>query len=213
MVLGWMEDSVLYEFNALEFKDITSRLTPSKYESIDFRHLENGNLEIKYTWIDPIRMKDKIIARDQKTVTFWFFCNKFLMSCFGNSESAISYAILNLSKKAKAEFKRVDTFDHWYQFHYPANNWFATLTGVHIKKNPSAFDERDILKLNIKELTREKLNESFDKKEITNLTFRYGNTTFHIDLASVISFADTASEKEIYSVVKNIVEELRKKHD
>lgn len=211
-MLAWMEDCILYKFDSTDIINGINELTSHNFESIVCKEMAHQVFEIQYTWIDPIRMKDKLIARDQKSVTFWIFNNEKIMSCFGNSESAISYAVQNMMRKTSIKFKRINTFDHWFNWHYQTKKWFASLIGIHQKRIPTVSDEREILKINIRELTAQELDNLFEQQMVTNLTFSYKSTIFYLDLASVISFPDTIKEKEIFDVIKNIAGDINEIH-
>ncbi|GEC93577.1 hypothetical protein [Brevibacillus brevis] len=212
-MLAWMEDCILFEYDATDFENVVGELTPSRFEDLSCTKLSTNVFKIEYSWIDPIRMRDKIISRDQKSVTMWIFCSEKIVSCFGNSESAISYAINSLSEKSSIVFKRINTYEYWSRVFNHSNGWFADLISVHVKKSPSAFDEREILNISIKDISEDKLREFFVQDLVTNLTFTYQKTIFHLDLASVISFSDTVKEQEIFQVVNKIAGEFRNYHD
>ncbi|MGF9911893.1 hypothetical protein ABEX47_04675 [Paenibacillus ehimensis] len=207
-MLSWNEDCIIYKIENHSSNFDFNELPSSSFEQVTFSDINNELIEINYAWIDPVRIRDKIISKEQKEVTFWLFKNEKILCSFANSESTMSYAINKLGKILSFGYTRINPFDHWVKNYFKKNNWFAELISVHIKTTPSAFDNNEIKKISIKSLSEFNYKSLFDKHTVTNLTFSMNNTIFYIDSVSVISFPNTIKESDILKILSVVIKEF-----
>jgi hypothetical protein len=193
--------------------DFTGLKSSSAFEEIVIEQKNENLVEINYSWIDLVRIRDKYNHRNQSNVSSWYFLNENILCTFSNSESAVAHVVKSLYNYLPSSFERLSSFEYWKENHLLDNDWFAKLTSIHVKRNPTPSDDREIKKINLKNINKDEYIEFFKTNLVTNLTFVMNDTiVFYIDTASVITFPDTIKEVEINSVLKNVVKGLSLNH-
>lgn len=214
VLIAWYEDCILFSYHNENFFNTINTLSPHYFEDITIEEEAEGITSIQYRWIDPIRVKDKIYAKEQKEVTFWIYKKEKLICCFGNSESGISYAINKIAEKTSTQVTKVNTFSIWKKEYYDKDsldNWIGDLTTIHVKTNPTPFNNTEIKKIKVNDLAKEEIDQLLSKFELTNMNFIFQSTPFYLDTNSVISFLNTVSEEEINVVIGKIIREISNK--
>lgn len=213
-MLTWTTDSILFHFvSEIKIQDLNG-LATSPFEDLSVSKKNDDVIELVYTWLDPVRVRDKILSREQRSVSCWVFKSEKFICAFSNSESSIAYFMSKLSTIIPTQFERVFPYDYWKQFYYCKNlNWFAKLTSIHIEKKPTSHDPNEIKKISIKNITEFELESLFENNSVTNLTFHMeGNTIFYIDKNSVVSFPDTAIENDVFYTLSALIKEMSRKY-
>lgn len=210
-------DCILFKLNkSVQINEDSIYSTPNKnFEKFDIQKLNDKVLKLTYSWLDPVRIRNKIIARDNVSVTFLYFLNLKTFACFGNSESYISYAISKLESKLKLPtLEKVNLFLFCKtQILNNINSKTARLTSIHIyNKNKllTECDEGDLKKYSIKTLKIEELVEFLRSEYLESFTYKSDdyNTYFYIDKESVISFPENIKEEVVSNVLMGISKEL-----
>ncbi|RKN74988.1 hypothetical protein [Paenibacillus ginsengarvi] len=208
-MISWKEDCTLFKFEGGDFLDKIADHHTSTFEKISYKKINESTLEIAYSWIDPVRMKDKLIAREQRDVNFWVFIDVGVLCCFSNSESSITYAISKLSHIYDLELNKINTYQYWKDIFLNKHKiLFAELIGIHIKKYSTAADHRDISKISVNSISLSEIEGFIRSDLLTSLTFQFKLQTFYLDATSVLSFPDTSKEKMIFEVIEKIVKDI-----
>ncbi|MEH7391498.1 hypothetical protein V7164_14690, partial [Bacillus sp. JJ1474] len=102
MMVEVEKDCILFKLNStIQFNNDSFCSTPSKtsFEKYEINEIDQNKKKIIISWLDPVRIRNKIIARDQISVNFIYFKNSSVLACFGGSESYIEYAINKIERK------------------------------------------------------------------------------------------------------------------
>ncbi|MBP3951162.1 hypothetical protein [Bacillus suaedae] len=210
-MLIWVKDCVLYRSNMnITTQQLESNLTPGSFDKYRFTIITNQITEIEYTWLDSIKIRDKIITKKPKTLKAWFFTKSSNIIFFGNSESDINFLKTKLESSLGNSLTKLDIFSTWKNKYNNNINWFAKLISVHIKNEIIPYDEDLIKKLPVDVLGPENIKTYLNNKLdlIANLTFLYNKTYYYMDINSVISFPDTIEIDEIVLVLNEVLSEF-----
>jgi hypothetical protein len=183
-----------------------SRNSFSSLEEINIENSPHNITEITYSWIDPIKIHGKVIARRQNDAHFWVMPNQ-LVICFGSSESAISYAIGRFTSYTGVKLVKLDPYGKWVNKGLRTDKWSANLVEITIYKLPSPLDGNSERTLRHSEPGE--LLSHINPSDIASLTFAWARKNmsslyFHLDNNSMISFYDTTRSEEILDVVREI---------
>jgi len=177
------------------------------YEKLNIEESNQGYTKIIYTWLDPVRVREKIIAKDQRSVILIYFYKKDILSCFGSSESLIGYVINKMEKVFKVGLEKVKIFDNFN------DAISAELINIHLFMGEGygegLYEDEHTVKLNIKDIPRSVLQSYFNKNQVTSLTFKNIESNnrinyFYVDNGSVVSFPDTMKEDVVYNVLEKV---------
>jgi hypothetical protein len=204
----FMRDSIIYKSKSVILFNNFKSNTP--YEELKVNKFSENSLKITYTWFDPLKVRDKIIAKDQKTITIIYFKKQNILSCFGNSESQIGYVISRIEKILKINLEKVDIFSNYSAI---IN---SELISIHIQETDFRTTEllesgiEEQVSLSLKDIPQNILTEYFNNGRVTLLTFRYCEnnkllTYFYVDKGSVVTFPDTVKEDVIYNVLEKAI--------
>lgn len=179
----------------------------STFEGITFENLPFNVTQLTYSWIDPIKVREKIIAKNQKNVHFWIMPNQLVL-CFGSSESSISHGIDRFCAYSGVNLCKLNLYEGWVTQRLRTDKWVANLVEVSVCKEPSPTDENSVRVMRNSELSDEELLLLINTSNIANLTFAWtqsnSSSYFHLDKNSVVSFYDTAKDEEILNVVTEL---------
>lgn len=77
---------------------------------------ETDVIKAKFQWVDPIKVRDKIITTERKTIDFLIFEDINVVCIFGGSESHIAYTISKISQVFPIVLKKVDLFEKYKEY-------------------------------------------------------------------------------------------------
>lgn len=210
-MVAWYEDCLLFSYNNNEFFEKLHTLTLHSYEELQIKRMNSNVLAINYKWIDKIRIHDKIFSKEAIEVDFWIYCQENILCCFGNSESAISYAVSEISQKTSTLIEKIDTYEIWKsQIIFDIYNkvdWIGEMTSIHIN-NKFSIIERGIKKIPVKDLNPDVINKYLNSEGVTSISFIINKTPYNIGTNSVISFPTTTNENQNFEIINLIVKEI-----
>lgn len=198
-------DCTLYTFDG-ELVSAINAVMPDPYHRFDSEIISDSVLCYTYTWLDPIKVREKIIARDQRKIVFHIFVNSKKVCIFGSSESHICYALTKLQELLKINLHKVNLFDIWLRLFRGQVEWVADLIGIYLY---SYGDSEVIKKISIKNTDRNEIMNYLDGDNAISCIFRTSSgsqANFYLDEASVISFAENMTLAEVNNVVQILQE-------
>jgi len=204
-MLYFERDCILFKVNnKLKFIDYRP-ITP--FEQV--RVKERGQYqEITYTWLDPIRVSEKIVAKNQNSMFGIYFYDKDVIAFFSSSESNIGYVINKFEKAFNIQFNKCDIYNQCKNNVLTENpNEFAELINIHLYKNST--EEYNIKKLSIKDIPNNILKQYIISDQVASLTFKFTDqkvSYFYLDKGSVITFPDTVKEEVVYNVLEKLIQ-------
>lgn len=201
-----VKDCIIYKSKSIiDFDKFKSSYTP--YEKFDVKDYSSEIKTISYTWIDPIRVRDKIIAKDKRSIVLVYLFKKNIIACFGTSESQIGYVVNRIEKVSKVNLGKIDIFKDF------SNIITTQPITVHLQMGDNYYDDTldnpDLIKVKVKDLQEKDLENYFAEGKVVLLTFKFLTnnnmfTYFYIDRGSVLTFPDTEKEDVIYNVLEKI---------
>ncbi|CAM4190497.1 hypothetical protein [Saccharibacillus endophyticus] len=210
-MLTWTSDCLVFDIDfKTRIQDQGDIKTPSPFEKMHISKMKDNVVEIDYTWLDSIKVNDKIFRKEQKRINGWIFMEEKTMFIFSNSESSVTYFISRLTEIFQFKIKKIPLFSKWRKFLLKKDILKRfKIINVHIVKEATAFDQNDIRKVAIKTLDDLQIKRMISNDLITNLTFETEEKkVFFIDKDSAISFPDTLKEADIFDCLSLIVKEL-----
>ncbi|GED26922.1 hypothetical protein BAG01nite_30240 [Brevibacillus agri] len=160
--------------------------------------------KVTYTWIDHIRVRDKIVGREQKTVSFLLLGPSNIICFFLNSESKMVFIIKKLIDISQVSFKKLNLFNIFINGRLDEKKTLFKIINYHVKKPSTTYNENIFWEINNEEIGRSEIRNFYDSNLITNLTLKSNNIYFYLDSQSVVSFNDTDGIKEILDVIVKI---------
>ncbi|MCM3787888.1 hypothetical protein M3221_05580 [Domibacillus indicus] len=201
-------DCIFYKYNgAPDWGDIKNKQEDS-FCFFNFEPYEDGILNVSFEWIDPIKIRDKIIASERKKIRFFVFEESRVICIFGGSESHIAYTISKLSAFFPMSFEKVEIFEAYKKqfLNAPSYKGF-TLTSIDISKQQSGFDDSTYTNIKVTDIESGKLMKYMSSSETLSLVILFEDKKiyFSLDLYSVAAFFETDEADSIYEVCKRIV--------
>ena len=95
-------------------------------------------IKISYKWLDPIKVQDKIISREPKSVFLLYFVQRKILCCFGGSESQIGFVISKLEKNSNA-FGKINLFDICRDKFINEDSWEFDLVNIYLLQKTNFF--------------------------------------------------------------------------
>src|SRR5690625_4018572 len=113
MYLG-IKDCIICKIDKdLSVDKIKKGLSSTTFEIFNFKVIDSDILEVKYKWLDSIKIKDKIVSRKQKTVKSWIYHKINHIIVFANSESDVNFFKIKIQKSLHVIFKDINIFEKW----------------------------------------------------------------------------------------------------
>ncbi|WP_117170585.1 hypothetical protein [Paraliobacillus sediminis] len=194
-------DCIIYKVNKEISLDKCEYILPS--EKLEIETKNSKYIKFVFSWIDPIRAREKIIAKDRNRLTLIYFYNKKIISCFGSSESQIGFVINKFERILGIKLEKIDVFNN-YKIKIKAE-----LINLHFfNDNSINLESEDYTqKLSVKNATEANLKQIFYQHKITLLTFKVtddvrGVSYFYVDRGSVVSFPDLMKEDVAYEILQ-----------
>ncbi|WP_078430446.1 hypothetical protein [Alkalihalobacterium alkalinitrilicum] len=211
-MLIWAKDSLFFNIDKNLSKENFHSITPSVFEKIYIKDINEDILQIEYQWIDSIKISDKIYSNKAKNIICWFFNQKNIIVFFSNSQSEVSYIKNKLEKNLKATFSVLEIYNQWKKAYITQSQWFCDLITIHIKNEIVPYDEDETIKVHINDKKHDEIKDILTKKTdlISSLTFSCNHkfSYFYLDPESVISFPETINIESIIFVLNGVLNEI-----
>ncbi|MFJ8527338.1 hypothetical protein [Bacillus sp. NPDC094106] len=182
-----------------------------KFCSFNCEFYRDNVLKVNLTWLDPIKVRDKIITSERKSIFFFVFENYKTICIFGSSESQIAYTISKLLEIFPINLKKVNLFDKYKEFFLQSTGYNGlNLASFDIAKQKSGFDDDAYINISLDEIKQNELSDYINSYPVISLVilFKEKQIYFSLDLYSVISFFDTDESYSIYQACERIVTDI-----
>ncbi|HGA0701784.1 TPA: hypothetical protein ACIQN5_002699 [Bacillus cereus] len=203
-MLDFEKDCKVYKIPQKIPMNFFDRFMPSMFENYKIELCDKGIFKIYYSWIDQLKLHDKIVSREKKQVVFFYFKVLDSLFCFGDSESCISHSVKKLENNTLFKVSQVDVFNRINKYVLDKKTEPFSLVSIHYFQENSVFDKRDIQKFNVLGKDSQEVQNYLVNKDITNYLFYDEDTSnyFYIDKSSVISFDYNTNEKELLKMLE-----------
>jgi|SRR5699024_5505133 len=203
----------MYDKN-LSMNHIAKYLTSNTFEKYSLKKLNDKILDVEFTWLDSIKIRDKIVSRKQKTIRSWIYLDMNYIVLFGSSESDVNFFKTKLQNLLGITIKELNLYSEWRWNYLHKRSWIATLTSIQLKDEITPYDEGRITSIQVNNLTLEEVKRILTERMnlIISLTFsyrKYNKITFYMDPKSVISFPDTIHLNEMIVILDEVRNEQR----
>ncbi|MBH0328793.1 hypothetical protein ABH14_03110 [Brevibacillus brevis] len=208
-MLLWGKDCTFFEVKKEGDWGTIAEIKKNDYEDIKSTKYEN-RVQIIYTWADSIKVLDKVVARQKRTVVLIFFISTNVVCCFGSSESLVTYAKNMLFERASLVLKKIDVFNACIR-RIKNEDLFAPLSNVQLlRRVADSISDYPVIKIPVSELAKHELINIINSKDLKSMTFHADNikTHFYLDRNSVLSFPDTAKDDDIEYVLEKFIQEV-----
>ncbi|HDR8084501.1 TPA: hypothetical protein VCA30_000999 [Bacillus cereus] len=201
-------DCIFYKYTGTpEWKEIELGRGES-FSSFKCELYETDVIKAKFQWVDPIKVRDKIITTERKTIDFLIFEDINVVCIFGGSESHIAYTISKISQVFPIVLKKVDLFEKYKE--YVINNkqnGFFKLQSIDVSKEPTGYDSDEYINISTKEIELDILKEYIESDKLVSFVISIESIQlyFFLDYMSVVSFMDTDEVASILNACKRIV--------
>lgn len=185
------------------------QINTSLFDRFDVDETNSNYTKVTYSWIDHIRVKDKIVGRQQKSVSFILFELENVVCFFLNSESKMIFIINKLIEISQTYFTKIDIFNLFINNLLSKKEIIFKLINLHVNKQPTTYNEVDFWEISIEETNMDEFSIFFHSGRITSITLKNKNSYFYLDSQSVVSFNDTDEIREIFDVVIKITKHIK----
>jgi phosphotransferase system IIB component len=204
-------DCLLYSFKSPLAWEKLKRQNPGSFFNFTFENENERITKVIFKWVDPIKVRDKIVANKQKQVMFLIFKSKNYVCFFGNSESSIVYTITKLREITSVKLEKINLFNLFsaYEQNNTTPNIFK-LVSIDYRVKQSKYNKQDnIQNIAVSELNNNELKKLLKSSQVVGLVYSMnGKYYFNLDYNSVISFYDTSNYEEILNVCNGMVENV-----
>ncbi|MGZ4160476.1 MAG: hypothetical protein ACXVNF_06740 [Neobacillus sp.] len=193
------------------FFEVINTIEPKYYQEIKSNKLNEEINQHTFSWIDPIRVSNKIVSREQYNVVIYSFIDKNLVCIFGSSESSICYAIEKLSEYTGIKFRRTNLFEYWLRKYRSDDYWFAEIVNLQVYHSIKGLEyNAEKRKIPITKLSRDEILDYIDSNHLCSISFKTKRRSlcFNLDSGSVVSFFDTQPIEEVNDLVRIISENI-----
>jgi hypothetical protein len=204
-------DCIFYKYSGTpNWRDIQSN-SNDNYCSFSCDSYEEEILQANIAWSDPIKVRDKIITSERKTIKFLVFKENKVICLFGGSESQIAYTISKLFTFFSISLKKINIFESYKEKTLKSNSFIGfNLTSFDIAKQQSGFDNSTYINISVNDIEKNNLEKYINSPEILSLIILYieKQIFFSLDVCSVVSFFDTDEFDSIFEVCRRIVVDI-----
>ncbi|UYV50708.1 hypothetical protein [Priestia megaterium] len=194
--------------------DICTKLTSKTFEEYDVKALNERIVKVVFSWLDPLKIRDKLGIKEQKEVVLWFFIKEKILVTWCSSEESVGHVLRKIENRLHVRFEKINIFDRAKN---PLNfNTFAQLSSIHILNNElMSFEEDDAFnfdkKISFQTVSNEEYNDYIDKSLITSLTFKNLNKHFYfyVDKESIVSFPEAMKVADVINVLEKIIKKSK----
>lgn len=175
--------------------------------SFDLYNEGSDILTAKLSWIDPIKIRDKIITSEKKQLEFLIFPTSKTICIFGGSESHIAFALSKMLSFFSISFEKIEVFKIYKKYFRKSIEYQGfVLTSFDISKEEK-FKEVEYNNILVDSSDENQFSDYFDKN-LVNLVilFKEKKLYFSMDANSVLSFFDTDNVIVIHETCKRIVD-------
>lgn len=204
-------DCIFYKYSGTPNWREFEEQNQGKFCSFICEPYQNDVLKVQLTWLDPIKVRDKIITSERKNVIFFIFEKYKTICIFGSSESQIGYTISKILEFFPVYLKKVNLFDKYSKkFLASSSHGGLILTSFDIAKQKSSFDDNTYINISLNEIKQERMEDYMNSYQVISLVilFEERRMYFSLDLHSVISFFDTDESYSIYQTCERIVMDI-----
>ncbi|MBU8877963.1 hypothetical protein BGM26_03015 [Bacillus sp. FJAT-29790] len=204
-------DCIFYKYSGTpNWRDMQSN-SNDNYCSFSCDSYEGEILQASIAWSDPIKVRDKIITSERKTIKFFVFKENKVICIFGGSESQMAYTISKLFTFFSISLKKINIFESYKQKTLKSTFFKGlTLTSLDIAKQQSGFDNSTYINISVNDIEKNNLAKYINSPEILSLIILYKEKQiyFSLDVFSVVSFFDTDEFNSIFEVCRRIVVDI-----
>lgn len=204
-------DCIFYKYSGTpNWRDIQSN-SNDNFCTFGFNSYKEEILEASITWSDPIKVRDKIITSERKTIKFFVFKENKVLCLFGGSESQIAYTISKLLTFFSISLKKINIFESYKEKALHSTCFKGlTLTSLDIAKQQSGFDNSKYINISVNDINKNNLEKYINSPEILSFIILYKEKQiyFSLDAFSVVSFFDTDEFNSIFEVCRRIVDDI-----
>jgi hypothetical protein len=204
-------DCIFFKYvGSPDWRNIASNFNEN-YCSFVCDTFEEGILQANISWSDPIKVRDKIVTTERKTINFFVFKEQSLICLFGGSESQLAYTISKLMIFFDIKLSKINPFNIYKEQFLKANfNKELVLTSVDIAKEQTGFDDSTYFNVAMSELKLDNLHSYLKSNDIISFIILYNEKQiyFSVDVYGVVSFFDTDGFGYIFEVCKRIVVDI-----
>ncbi|HDR4481002.1 hypothetical protein PDN50_22905 [Bacillus cereus] len=204
-------DCIFYKYSGTPNWGEVEEKENGKFCSFSCESYQDNVLKVNLTWLDPIKVRDKIITTERKSIFFFVFESNKTICIFGSSESQIAYTISKLLEFFSINFKKINLFDKYKdQFLESTNYNGLILTSFDIAKQQYGFDDNTYINISLEEIKPNELLDYINSYSVISFVtlFEEKKLYFSLDLYSVISFFDTDEPYSIYCACERIVKDI-----
>jgi hypothetical protein len=205
-------DCIFYKYRGVpNWRDIQGSNLDNNFCSFSCVSYEEEILQASIIWIDPIKVREKIITSERKIMKFYVFKKNNLICLFGGSESQMAYTISKILTLFPITLEKVNIFDSFkknFLESKPYKNF--CLTSVDIVKPASGFDNSTYLNIPLADIRIGKIENYINSSDTISLLifFQEKQIYFSVDIYSVVSFFDTDEFDFILDACKGIVVDI-----
>lgn len=206
-------DCLLYEYdNPLILEKLREQKADIFFNFI-FEDEGEDVTKVSFNWVDPIKVRDKIVATKKKQVMFLIFKSKNYACFFGNSESSIAYTITKLMEITSINLVKVNIFNLFSKYEQiKAMPRVFKLVSIDYRIRESNFDNKQnyIENIAVSDVSEVELNKLLESSRIVGLVYSMNEKYyFNIEYTSVISFYDTSDYNEVLTICNGLVENVK----
>ncbi|WP_098742059.1 hypothetical protein [Paenibacillus sp. EZ-K15] len=175
------------------------------YEEFVCHEKLNSASFLHFSWVDPIKYRDKVIAKDKKMIFFLLFPAQGVICFFSNSESDLFFVTSKLNTEFMMDVKKINIFDSLEkslkfnsdQFRLVALQVITLFGDI---EKATTFSYEDTKKSEFSNILKE--------GRISHIEYyhKQAKINFSIDCQSSVSFYDTDTFDEIKNVLEGMVE-------
>ncbi|MDQ0976003.1 hypothetical protein QFZ31_005881 [Neobacillus niacini] len=204
-------DCIFYKYSGTpNWRDVQSN-SNDNYCSFSCDSYEEEILHASISWLDPIKVREKIITTERKAINFLVFKENKVICLFGGSESQIAYTISKLFTFFSVLLEKIDIFGIYKKKVLKSNSFNGlTITSIDMAKQQSGFDNNTYINISVNDIKEKNLEKYINSPEILSLILLYKEKQlyFSLDVFSVVSFFDTDEVAFIFEVCRRIVVDI-----
>ncbi|MFJ8066100.1 hypothetical protein ACIQYS_15850 [Psychrobacillus sp. NPDC096426] len=197
-------DSIYYFYEgSIDWENIINQ--NEEYLSIIYK-TTNDVVNVNIEWMDSIRVKDKIVAKNKKQLKLLVYESSKTICIFSSSESHIAFAIAQLNNYFQISIQKVKLFELYQNFFIKSlvKNTFK-LTSLDIFRASA----ESFINISVQEIKQhELLTVLTNQTKALVILHEDKDIYFVIDSNSIVSFFDTEESLGIYDVCKRIVKDI-----
>ncbi|UOQ94068.1 hypothetical protein MUO14_03605 [Halobacillus shinanisalinarum] len=191
-------DGVIYKFTSPVYKKELEILKPDRFEDFEMISLSSDVFYIKYTWLDSIRLYDKIISKKQTSISFIIDHKRNILLIFSDSESKINHLLATIKYYLDSELEKIDVFNLFLKDKKQINDFKISSLDIN--------DTNGLKTINLIDLKNRKYKDFINKNynNITSFTIQINNSYIHIDKSSLIGVPNNSDKQKVLEFLKGV---------